>query len=328
LLPDYHGRIRTGNENSTRGVRLRDGAVAAFTTSIDATMPGLLELRAMPVTLERIYRYPVKGLPGEALEAVPLVVGQGLPNDRRFAIARGDTRPAAGSPAWLPKQWFVMLMKDTALARLVPRIDWDARTIELGAPGASPCVARFDTAEGRRRIDDYVNQLLGTRREGPARWVESSEVSYTDVPQNCVSLVNLESVRELEARMACRIDPRRFRANFYLGGVAPWADFDWIGQEIRIGDAILRIPSRIPRCAATGVNPDSGARDVNVVKGLRAAYGHYDMGVYGEVLRAGRVAVGDVVVPPDGPRPHSSAGHWLRFFGFLARGAPNVFARR
>jgi hypothetical protein len=282
----------------------------------------------MAVTLERIYRYPVKGLPGEALEAVPLVVGQGLPLDRRFAIARGDTRPAAGSPAWLPKQWFVMLMKDTALARLVPRIDWDTATIELCAPGEPPCVARFDTAEGRRRIDDYVNGLLGPRREGPARWVESSEVSYTDVPQNCVSLLNLESVRELEARMAHPIDPRRFRANFHLDGVAAWADFDWVGQEIRIGEAILRIPARIPRCAATGVDPDSGVRDVNVVKGLRAAYGHYDMGIYGEVLHAGRVAAGDVVVPPRDAKPHSGAGHWVRFFGFLARGAPNVFARR
>jgi hypothetical protein len=46
------------------------------------------------VTLERIYRYPVKGLPGEALDTVSLAVGQGLPHDRRFAIARGDTRPA------------------------------------------------------------------------------------------------------------------------------------------------------------------------------------------------------------------------------------------
>jgi hypothetical protein len=282
----------------------------------------------MPITLARICRYPVKGLPAEALAAVPLAVGQGLPHDRRFAIARGDTRPATESPAWLPKQWFVMLMKDTALARLVPRVDWDTSTVELRPPEGAPCVARFDTADGRQCIDDYVNRLLGTRREGPARWVESASVSYTDVPQNCVSLVNLASVHDLEARMGCPIDPRRFRANFYLDGAAAWADFDWIGQEIRIGEVVLHIPARIPRCAATGVDPDSGVRDVNVVKGLRAAYGHYDMGVYGEVLRAGRVAVGDDVVPPDAPQPRSSAGHWLRFFGFLARGAPNVFSRR
>jgi hypothetical protein len=90
----------------------------------------------------------------------------------------------------------------------------------------------------------------------------------------------------------------------------------------------LRIPARIPRCAATGVDPDSGVRDLNVVKGLKAAYGHYDMGVYGEVRHAGRVAVGDVVVPPPDPQRRSSAGHWLRFFGFLARGAPHVLSRR
>jgi len=27
----------------------------------------------------------------------------------------------------------------------------------------------------------------------------------------------------------------RFRANLYFSGGRPWAEFDWIGQEIQIG---------------------------------------------------------------------------------------------
>lgn len=282
----------------------------------------------MPIVLEHIYRFPVKGLHGEPLDAVSLIAGAGLPSDRRFAIARGDNRQAFGSPRWYPKQWFVMLMRDTALATLSPRVDWEAGTIELRAPGKPSCRAAFDTADGRLQLEAYLNGMLGGRREGRVRWVESAAVSFTDVPQNCLSLVNLESVRELEGRMGCAIDPLRFRANLYATGAAPWQDFDWVGQEIRIGDVTLRIPARIPRCAATSVNPDSGERDVNVVRGLRAAYGHYDMGVYAEIVRGGRVARGDVVTPPVAPQRTSGLGHWLRFFGFLARGAPNVFHRR
>jgi uncharacterized protein YcbX len=282
----------------------------------------------MPITLDRIYRFPVKGLPGEPLDAVSLVTGQGLPDDRRFAIARADNSQAFGSPRWYPKQWFVMLMRDTALATLAPRVDWEAGTIELRAPGKASCRAAFGTAEGREQLEVYVNGILGSRPEGRARWVESAEVSFTDVPQNCLSLVNLESVRELEARMGCAIDPLRFRANLYVRGAAPWEEFDWIGRQVRVGDVLLRVPARIPRCAATSVDPDSGERDVNVVKGLRAAYGHYDMGVYAEVVRGGRVAVADVVTPPDDPQRRSGVAHWLRFFGFLARGTPIVLRRR
>lgn len=282
----------------------------------------------MPITLDRIQRFPVKGLQAETLDAVVLATGQGLPNDRRFAIARGDNRQAFGAPRWYPKEWFVMLMRDTALATLAPRVDWEAGIIELGAPGRPPCRAAFGTVEGRERLEAYVNDLLGPRREGRAHWVESDGVSFTDVPQNCLSLLNLESVRDLEARMGRPIDPRRFRANLHVRGGAPWEEFDWVGREIRIGEVTLRVPARIPRCNATSVNPDTGERDVNVVKGLRAAYGHYDMAVYAEVVRGGRVTVGDEVGLPDAPHGRSRVGHWLRFFGFLARGAPTVLRRR
>jgi MOSC domain-containing protein len=282
----------------------------------------------MAVMLEHLYRFPVKGLQGERLDAVALAAGQGLPHDRRFAIARGDSKIDATAARWQPKERFVMLMRDTVLARLGCRIEPAAGTLELGAPGAAPCVAAFGTVAGRAQIEAYVNDLVGVRREGRARWVEAGETSLTDVPQNCLSLINLESVRELEARVGRPVHHLRFRGNLYVSGAPPWAEFDWVGREIRIGEVALRVPARIPRCAATGVNPATGTRDLNVVKALRAAYGHHDMGVYAEVVRGGRVAIGDVVTPPAHPRPRSRLAHWLRFYGFLARSAPVVLRRR
>jgi hypothetical protein len=282
----------------------------------------------MPTAIASIYRFPVKGLAGEPLDAVTLTAAQGLPNDRRFAIARADSHLDPAAPRWRPKEWFVMLMRDNALARVGCRLDVAAESIELQAPGKPACVARFGTAEGRGQIDTYVNEVLGARREGPSHWIEAGSVSFTDVPQNCLSLINLESLRDSEARMRAALHPLRFRANLYIGGAAPWAEFDWVGREIQIGEVRLHIPARIPRCAATAVNPQSGERDVNVVKGLRAAYGHYDMGVYAEVVHGGRVQVGDIVTPPQDAQPRSRIAHWMRFFGFLARSAPVVLRQR
>ncbi|HVM97493.1 MAG TPA: MOSC domain-containing protein [Candidatus Acidoferrales bacterium] len=282
----------------------------------------------MPIALAHIYRYPVKGLAPEVIDTVLLQPDQGLPLDRRFGIARGDSKLDPAAPRWRPKEWFVMLMRDTALARVGCRLIPERNSIELQAPGKPPCVARFDTADGRRIIEAYVNDLLGQRREGPARWIEASDVSFTDVPHNCLSLINLESVRELEARMDAALNPLRFRANLYIDGAPPWAEFDWVGREIEIGEARLRVATRIPRCAATAVNPETGERDVNIVKGLRAAYGHYDMGVYAEVVQGGTLRVGDSLTPPSDPRSRSRLGNWLRFVRFLARAAPTVLRQR
>ena len=282
----------------------------------------------MTITLVRIQRYPVKGLGPDALEAVTLAPGAGLPHDRRFAVLRGGVPFDPATPRWLPKQRFVMLMRDTALARIGCRLDAEGAELELGAPERAPCRVGIGEAGDRARLDEWLNAILGTRPEGPARMVEAGRQSFTDVPQNCLTLVNLASVRELETRMGCQLDPLRFRANLYIDGAAPWAEFDWVGCDVQIGAVRVHVPARIPRCAATSVDPATGTRDVNVVKALRAAYGHYDMGVYAEVLAPGRVQRGDVVLPPGSARSRSWLGHWMRFLGFLARSAPIVLRRR
>ncbi len=145
----------------------------------------------MPARLVQLHRFPVKGLRHEPMQTAVLAPGQGLPGDRRFAVARGDTRWTADSPRWLPKQWFVMLMRDTALTRVQARVD--GTSIALTMDGRDECRASWATSEGRTRLDDWLNDVLGPRREGRARLVEAGETSLTDVPQNCLSLLNLES---------------------------------------------------------------------------------------------------------------------------------------
>jgi uncharacterized protein YcbX len=49
----------------------------------------------------------------------------------------------------------------------------------------------------------------------------------------------------------------------------------------------------IMRCAATGVDPATGQRDVDVVKGLFDNLGHAWRGLYVQVTKAGATLVGD-----------------------------------
>ncbi len=58
----------------------------------------------------------------------------------------------------------------------------------------------------------------------------------------------------------------------------------------------LKIIKRIVRCAATNVDPATGARDLNIPQALLRTLGHADCGVYAEVVEGGEIAVGDAIV--------------------------------
>ena len=58
----------------------------------------------------------------------------------------------------------------------------------------------------------------------------------------------------------------------------------------------LKIIKRIVRCAATNVDPATGARDLNIPQALMRTLGHADCGVYAEVVEGGEIAVGDGIV--------------------------------
>lgn len=244
-----------------------------------------------------LHRYPVKGLAGQSLDALELTAGAGVPHDRRFAILRGDTSFDPAQPRWVAKEKCVMLMRDTALARLRMRYDERTSVLVLEADGASPLEAALSSAAGRAQAAAYVARVAEPSG-GEPRIVEAGAMSFTDVPENCISIIGRASVDALSTAAGVTLHPLRFRANVYLTGGEAFEEFGWLGREVALGGAVVRPFARIPRCAATSVNPETAERDVTVPKALKQHFGHVDMGVYAEVVRAGRVAVGDGVVPP------------------------------
>ena len=79
-----------------------------------------------------------------------------------------------------------------------------------------------------------------------------------------------------------------------MTGWPAWREFELLGRQIAIGkDAQLKIVKRIVRCAAIDVDPETAIRDLSIPHALMRSLGHADCGVYGEVVRAGEIAVGD-----------------------------------
>jgi uncharacterized protein YcbX len=255
----------------------------------------------MGMQITRIFTYPVKGLNAHPLGRVSLIPFEALPMDRAFALARPDNPFDARSPAPVPKQHFLMLMRDEEMARFNAHLDTAAQTLAIYEAGTLRAQGALATAAGRGEIENFFAAVFAHKIERPPRLVSAPGHTFSDVGAKVVSLINQASIRDLEAKLGTSVHPLRFRANLYFDGGQPWAEFDWIGREIAIGGARLKVVKRIERCAATTVNPETAVRDLEVPKALRRHYGHTDMGVYAKVIAGGDVASADTLTVQQNP---------------------------
>jgi uncharacterized protein len=244
--------------------------------------------------IKTIYRYPVKGLSPERLDATMLAPGQTLPADRLYAIENGPTGFDPAAPAYFPKQRFLMLMRNERLAGLDTRLDEASHVLTIRADGREVARGDLRTPEGRRAIEAFFETFCADELRGPPKVLYGAGHSFSDVAKKVVSIINLASVAAVETLLGKAVDPLRFRANLYVEGWTPWRELELLGRELAIGDGVrVKVVKRIVRCAATNVEPGTGIRDLAIPENLLRALGHMDCGIYAEVIAGGAIAEGD-----------------------------------
>jgi uncharacterized protein YcbX len=248
-----------------------------------------------PATLASIYRYPIKGLTPEQLSGATLQAGQTFPGDRIWAIENGPIGFDLADPKFFLKTKFLMLVLHERLATLQTRYDETSQVLSIVSDGAE--VARGDLRhqDGRSAIEQFFAVNFAQELKGPPRLLASPNHSFCNVPEKVVSIVNLASVEDLQRKIGQPVNPLRFRANLHVSGWPAWHEFDLIGQTLTIGDARLKVVNRTVRCPAIDVDPDTGARDLEIPRALMQNYGHADCGVYAEVIAGGSIAEGDAI---------------------------------
>jgi uncharacterized protein YcbX len=145
-------------------------------------------------------------------------------------------------------------------------------------------------------LGQFIGSFLQGDLRGTPKLVSAEGHSFCDSRESFVSIINAASLQDLSQRILRQeVDERRFRANLILSDAAPWEERGWVGREIRLGDARLKVEKQIERCAATDVNPETALRDFNIPKTLQRAYGQATFGVYAKVLEGGPIKTGDVL---------------------------------
>jgi uncharacterized protein len=224
-----------------------------------------------------LWRYPVKSLAGEPLAQAELT-RDGVCGDRRVHV-RNTRGPLTGRtrPGLL-----------TVAASTGP----DGEPLVGGHPWRSAEAGELIRRSGGR--DAYLAAYGGPER-----------FDITNL------LVAVDGELDAFARQhGVPLDPRRLRPNIVLTGVARDDLRGWPGSAIAVGDALIGVHSRRQRCIVTSIDPDTGARDLDVFRRIRRGLDNL-MALDCWVITPGTVRPGDPVdLVPTLERPRDVGG-WI-----------------
>jgi uncharacterized protein YcbX len=254
--------------------------------------------------VESLWRYPVKSMAGEMLDQAYFGF-PGVYGDRLYAFTDSAARP--GFPFLTARELASMLLhhprfRDPRQAAAPPNLE----AAQSLSPGITPLYgAEQDMAVEVRTPDGEVLAVDDPRLlEGLARAagkegsiaLRRSERALADCRP--VSLLSLQTVRQLSTELSRPLDLRRFRANIYadMEEMAGYAEADYVGRTLAIG-AQLRIVvlGPDPRCKMIALDPDTAELTPEIMR--HVARMHDGMaGVYAAVLAEGVASVGDEIV--------------------------------
>ena len=238
----------------------------------------------MPVKIgdvEALFRYPVKSMGGERLDAAGLG-WHGLEGDRRLALRRsGDL---SGMP-WLTATRLPELILFAPLRR---------------APaGRDDLPTHVRTPDGQE-MDVFGPELaadIGRRHRSPVRMMHWRNGIFD---QASVSVITPATAGEIGRLAGQPPDVRRFRPNIVIGSLrgVPFEEDEWLGGVLSFGEgseaAAVAVTRRDERCSMVNLDPDSAHPAAEMMKAVVRTRDNL-AGVYGTVTRPGRLAVGQAV---------------------------------
>ena len=231
--------------------------------------------------VEALFRYPVKSMGGEPLEAAELG-WHGLAGDRRLAFRRLDDRSAF---PWL------------SASRLPELLLFAPHRAEGEAQGDVPTHVRTPAGEAMPIFGEDLAAEVGRRYGGP---VEMMELKHGTFDEATVSVIAIDTVREIARLARGTPDVRRFRPNVVVRPrrSAPFQEDEWVGGQLSFGEGddapAITVTMRDVRCAMVNLDPDSARPAPEVMKAVVSVHQN-TAGIYGSVSRIGRLAVGQPV---------------------------------
>ena len=242
-------------------------------------------MRRMGAVVREVGFAPVKGTRHLALDHVDLDE-LGARGDRAFCLVDEERRRVLRTVQHPSLMGIVVRTYDDGLALTLPD----------GERADGPA-----TASGETITCDYWGRQVDLQlTEGPHAELISiqlrRDVRLARAPRGGVVFGDPVTVVTTASLDALGADAARFRPTLVLETDEPWLEDSWLGRELEVGDAVIRVGGPVPRCAVIDHHPESGAKDARLLMALVGTRptnraGEPMFGVYATVTRTGRVTV-------------------------------------
>jgi uncharacterized protein YcbX len=232
--------------------------------------------------VEAIFRYPVKSMCGERLEAANLD-WHGLDGDRRLAFRRIDDR--SGMP-WLTASKLPDLLLFTPHRR------------DDGAADDLPTHVRTPDGEEMPVFGEDPAAEVGRRHGAPVQMMQLRHGIFDDAS---ISVIASDTVREIGRLAGRSLDVRRFRPNVVVRLLrsVSFQEDEWVGGVLSFGEGdaapAIAVTTRDLRCSMVNLDPDSASAAPEVMKAVVRA-NQNNAGIFGAVTRIGRLAAGQTIL--------------------------------
>ncbi len=239
----------------------------------------------MPIEIghvEAIFRYPVKSMRGEQLEAATLG-WHGIEGDRRLAFRRIDNH--SGFP-WLSASKLPDLLLFAPLGR------------EDGSQEDLPTHIRTPDGVDMTVFGEDLAAEVGRRYKSPVQMMQLNHGIFDEAP---ISVIAPDTMGEIGRLAGRSLDARRFRPNIVVRLLrwAPFQEDEWLGGVLSFGEGddapAITVTMRDVRCSMVNLDPDSASSAPEVMKAIVHAHEN-TAGIYGAVTRIGRLAVGQAIL--------------------------------
>lgn len=215
--------------------------------------------------VSRLYRYPVKSLPGISVDSLALD-DFGPAGDRRwmlvdfqgrFVTQRAEPRLALIRVAFDTTGDIAFTLPNAVSSQLIPGTEAVSVTVwgdqVVGVKAAGPASAAISAWLGRELNLVYMPED-SVRPADPEFVSGERRVSFADGFPFLIA--NEASLSALETWTGKALDMRRFRPGVVISGAESFAEDGW--RWLRVGGAILECVKPCSRCVMTTVDPDTG----------------------------------------------------------------------
>lgn len=160
----------------------------------------------------------------------------------------------------------------------------------------------------RRMNDKQLRKLLGLADDEPTPDFSEMPVSmllklqqfstypgtYFDAyPIHIMTTSSLEEMKKITGNNNFQVD--RFRPNIFIDSLEPgFTELNWCHQKIKIGEVILQIDGRTPRCSMPARAQNGLIEDPQVTRQL-FKLADRNLGIYANVIQNGVIKSGDQV---------------------------------